>query len=158
MALDKKHGLVVALGAAGIFAAVTATTLTPAIGVGPATPAPIHSVRNNGPVNLKNGDTTLVKLKLPAGHWLISGKMWADSQANQSNPNTVVGCHLGKGGAALDSSAFNTPKVGGSGGSSAGVIALQAVIRLRSSATISLQCNDFGSNAVAHSVVLSAVG
>jgi hypothetical protein len=65
MALDKKHGLVVALGAAGIFAAVTATTLTPAIGVGPATPAPIHSVRNNGPVNLKNGDTTLVNSSSP---------------------------------------------------------------------------------------------
>jgi hypothetical protein len=158
MAMDKKHGLVVALGAAGIFAAVTATTLTPAIGVGPATPAPIHSVRNNGPVNLKNGDTTLVNLTLPAGQWLISGKVWADSQANQSNTNTVVGCHLGKGGGSLDSSAFNTPKVGGAGGSSAGVIALQAVVRLKSTATISLLCNDFGSNAIAHSVVLSAVG
>jgi hypothetical protein len=156
--MDKKHGLVVALGAAGIFAAVTATTLTPAIGVGPATPAPIHSVRNNGPVNLKNGDTTLVNLTLPAGQWLISGKVWADSQANQSNTNTVVGCHLGKGGGSLDSSAFNTPKVGGAGGSSAGVIALQAVVRIKSTATISLQCNDFGSNAIAHNVVLSAVG
>jgi hypothetical protein len=68
----------------------------------------------------------------------------------------VVGCHLGKGGTALDTSAFNTPKVGGTTGSSAGVNVLQAVVTLKSRATISFQCNDFGSHAVAHEIVLSA--
>jgi hypothetical protein len=89
------------------------------------------------------------------GRWLITGKMWADSVPGQPTNNTVVGCHLANGSTALDSSAFNIPKIGGS---SAGVNIDSAVITLTSPATISLQCNDFGSQAVAHEAVLTAVG
>ena len=58
----------------------------------------------------------------------------------------------------LDNSAFNTLKLGGSGGTSAGVNVVTAVIRLRSTATISFKCSDFGSHANAHTVVLTAIG
>jgi hypothetical protein len=159
MVTSRKNWLAGGVGVAGVLAAIVATTVTPAFGAASATsPAPIHSSRNNGPITLHNGDTTLVTLNLPAGKWLITGKMWADSVPGQSTTNTVVGCNIANGGTALDSSAFNTPKVGGAGGTAAGVNVLSAVITLKSTTTITFNCNDFGSQAVAHLVLLSAVG
>ena len=155
MATSMTNKLAVGIGAAGALAAIVTTTVTPAFGSTSAASASIRISRNDGPVTLKNGDTTLVKFKLTAGRWLITGKMWADSVPGQSTNNTVVGCHLANGSTALDSSAFNIPKIGGS---SAGVNIDSAVITLTSPATISLQCNDFGSQAVAHEAVLTAVG
>jgi hypothetical protein len=153
---SKKSALVV--GVAGLVAAAAATVVTPAFGSTSASPAPIHSARNNGPVNLRNGDTTLVTLRLPAGRWLVTAKLWADSAPSQPSTNTVVGCHIAQGSNAVDSSAFNIPKVGGANGSSAGMDVDTAVITVRSGATISFQCNDFGSQAVAHEAVLTAIG
>jgi hypothetical protein len=156
MSASRRNWLGVTLGAAGAAAAVTAMTLTPALGASNAvTHAPIHSVRNNGPVNLRNGDTTLVTLTLPAGRWLLVGKLWANAADNAPTSFVDVGCHLQKGGGVLDSVAFFVPKTVGT---AAGNDTLNATIRLRSQASISLQCNDFGSQAVAHQVVLSAVG
>jgi len=158
MVTSMRKKLAIAVGAAGTLAAIVTTAVTPAFGSASASSASIRISRNNGPITLHNGDTTLVKFKLTAGRWLITAKMWADSASGQSTTNTVVGCHLATGSTALDSSAFNIPKVGGAGGSSAGVNVDSAVITLTSSATISLQCNDFGSQAVAHEAVLTAVG
>lgn len=70
----------------------------------------------------------------------------------------MVGCSIFAGAAFLDNSAFNTPKVGGAGGTSAGVNVVSAVITLAAKAAISFRCVDFGSHAVAHSVVLTAIG
>jgi hypothetical protein len=159
MKISRKNWPGVTFGAAGAAAAVMAMTLTPALGAGNATTAaPIHSARNNGPVNLTNGDTTLVTLALPIGRWLLVGKLWADAVGSSQTTNVVVGCHLQKGASSLDNVAFNVPKVGGAGGTAAADDTLSATIRLTSSASISLQCNDFGSQAIAHGAVLSAVG
>lgn len=159
MYISRRNWLGPTVGAAGAAAGVMAIALTPALGASNATTsAPIHSVRNNGPVNLTNGDTTLVTLTLPAGRWLLVGKLWAGAVDSSQTASVVVGCHLQKGGSSLDSVAFNVPKVGGPGGTAAGVDTLSATIRPNSTASISLQCNDFGSQAVAHQVVLSAVG
>jgi hypothetical protein len=159
MSITRKNRLGVTFGVAGAAAAVIAMTLTPALGASNATsPAPLHTVRNNGPVNLTNGDTVLVSLALPAGRWLLVGKLWADSVGNSPTPNVVVGCHLQRGGSTVDSIAFNVPKLGGPGGSAAGTDTLSAIVRLGSPGSVSLQCNDFGSQAIAHQVVLSAVG
>lgn len=156
MSASRKNWLGMTVGAAGAAAAVLAMTLTPALGASnAAAPAPIHSARNNGPVNLRNGDTTLVTLTLPAGRWLLVGKLWANAADNAPTPDVDVGCHLQKGNSVLDSVAFFIPKTGGT---AAGNDTMNATIRLRFQASISLQCNDFGSQAVAHQVVLSAVG
>jgi hypothetical protein len=158
MGFSRRNGFGVAVGAVGGLAAILMAVVTPASGATVASTAPIHAARNNGPVTLHNGDTKLVTLQLPAGHWLITAKVWADSVPGQSTTTTVVGCHLGKGGTSLDNTAFNIPKVGGAGGSSAGVNVDIASVTLHSRATISFQCNDFGSQAVAHEAVISAVG
>ena len=55
-------------------------------------------------------------------------------------------------------SAFNIPKVGGAGGDAAGLNVNTAIVKLSSTTNISFQCNDFGSQAVAHDITLSAVG
>lgn len=156
MYASRKNWLGVTLGAAGAAAAVAAMTLTPALGASnTATSAPVHSVRNDGPVNLTNGDTTLVTLTLPAGHWLLIGKLWANAVDGAPTQFVDVGCHLQKGGSILDSVAFFIPKIVGT---AAGNDTMNATISLSSQASISLQCNDFGSQAVAHQIVLSAVG
>jgi hypothetical protein len=142
-------------GALSVLAAIMTTATSPALGISPSVSAPVLSARNNGPVTLNSTDQKLVSLKVPAGHWLISGTMWADSQPAQSTTNTVVGCSIWNGSKFLDNSAFNTPKVSGS---SAGVNVLSAAVRLSTRSTITFKCSDFGSDAVAHSVVLSAVG
>lgn len=157
MRINHLNRLALAVGAVGALAAIITAATTPAFGINASGPAPIVSASKNGPIVLNNSNKTLVSIKLPAGKWLITGKMWADSVAAQPTTNTVVGCSLFRGSKFLDNSAFNTPKVGGAGGSSAGVNVATAVITLRSRATISLRCDDFGSHANAHAVVLTAI-
>ena len=158
MTTNLRNRLALTVGAAGVLAAIMTMAVTPALGINASSSAPIVSARKNGPIALTNSNRTLVSIKLPAGKWLITGKMWADSVASQSTTNTVVGCSIFKGSSFLDNSAFNTPKVNGAGGSSAGVNVVTAVITLRSKATISFRCSDFGSHANAHTVVLTAIG
>jgi hypothetical protein len=150
--------LALAFGTVGILAAVIAGTTTPAFGVNASGPAPIVSATKAGPIALNNTNMTLVSVKLPAGKWLITGKMWADSVPAQSNTTIVVGCSIFKGSKFLDNSAFNVPKIGGAGGTSAGVNVVTTVITLASKATVSFHCSDFGSHANAHLVQLTAIG
>lgn len=158
MVTSMRNKLAVAVGATGALAAIVTTAVTPAFGSTVASPAPIRLSRNTGPVTLQNGDTTLVQFQLPAGTWLITGKMWANSVPGSPTTSIVVGCHIGKGATSLDASAFNVPKVGGAGGDGAGLNVDNAIITLHSTTTITFQCNDFGSQAVAHDITLSAVG
>jgi len=158
MNTNVRNRLALTVGAAGVLAAIIAVAATPALGVNASSPAPIVSARKNGPIALDNTNKALVSIKVPAGKWLITGKMWADSVPNQPTIGTVVGCSIFKGSAFLDNSAFNTPKVGGANGTSAGVNVVTAVIKLLSPATISFKCSDFGSHANAHTVVLTAIG
>jgi hypothetical protein len=158
MMTSMRNKLAVAVGATGALAAIATTAVTPAFGSAIASPAPILLTRNTGPVTLQNGDTTLVQLQLPAGKWLVTAKMWGSSVPGSATTNTVVGCHIGEGSTALDSSVFNTPKVGGAGGDAAGVNVDNAIVTLHTTTTITFQCNDFGSQAVAHDITLSAVG
>jgi hypothetical protein len=154
MVFTNRKWLGAAVGAAAGMAATLLAVVTPASGA-VTSHTRIHVARGKAEVGLGNGDKTLVRLTLPAGHWLITAKMWADSANTDPPGHTVVGCHLAKGGAVLDSSAFNLP---GGGGSVGGVNFDIAAVTLHSRATISFQCNDFGSIAVAHGAVLSAVG
>src|SRR5258708_7013563 len=117
----------VVIGAGGLFAAVTAT---PALGVGASgTPVKILSA-SKGTVLVKNTIKQVLTLNVPAGHWAISSKLWASSASPSSIVNTELGCGLVKGAQALDNSILNIPKVVPEN-SSAGVLALNAVIRLR---------------------------
>lgn len=143
-----------AVGAAGVLAAIMTAAITPALGANATSSAPIVAARNNGPIALNNSDKTLVSLKVPAGKWLITGKMWADSVPSTGTVNTAVGCSIWKGSAFLDNSAFNVPKINGS---SAAVNIVSAVVTLRAKATISFKCDDFGSQANAHAVFLTAI-
>jgi hypothetical protein len=154
-----RNRIALSIGAVGILAAVITAATTPALGVNTRSsdPSSIVSARKNGPVALSNSNTTLVSIKVPAGKWLITGKMWADSVPAQPTTDTVVGCSIFKGSTFLDNSAFNTPKVGAAGGTSAGVNVVIAVITLHATAKISFKCDDFGSHASAHSVILTAI-
>ena len=158
MVTSMRNKLAVAAGATGALAAIVTTAVTPAFGSTVASPAPIRLIRNTGPVTLQNGDTTLVQFQLPAGTWLITAKMWANSVPGSPTTSTVVGCHIGEGSTPLDSSVFNVPKVGGAGGDGAGVNVDNAIVTLTSTTAFTFQCNDFGSQAVAHDITLSAVG
>lgn len=146
------------VGAAGLLAAIMTTAMVPALGVNATSAAPIVSARKNGPIALNNTDQTLVTIKVPAGKWLVSAKMWADSVASQPTSTTGVGCSIWKGSTFLDNSAFNVAKIGGAGGTAAGTNEVSAVVTLRARATIAFKCTDFGSHANAHSVVLTAIG
>jgi hypothetical protein len=158
MNVSARNKIALAVGAVGILAAVVTATTTPALGITSATPAPIIAAKKSGPITLNNSNMTLVTITVPAGRWLVTGKMWADSTPSTPTINTVVGCSIFVGGAFLDNSAFNTPKVGGAGGTTAGVNVVSAVINLSGKATVSFRCDDFGSHAMAHSVVLTAIG
>jgi hypothetical protein len=153
-----RNKLAVAVGVTGALAAIVTMAVTPAFGSTVASPAPIKVAHNTGPINLQNGDTTLAQFQLPAGTWLITGKMWANSVPGSATTNTVVGCHIGNGTTVVDGSAFNIPKVGGAGGDASGLNVDTGVVKLSSTATITFQCNDFGSQAVAHDIFLTAVG
>ena len=61
MATSMRKKLAIGIGVAGTLAAIVTTTVTPAFGSTSAASASIRISRNNGPVTLKNGDTTLVK-------------------------------------------------------------------------------------------------
>lgn len=158
MGTKQLNRIAVAVGAVGALAAIVTSTTTPAFGAAAAGPPPIVSAGRVGPIALNGTNLTLVTVRLPAGKWLITGKMWGDSVAAQSTTNTVVGCSIFAGSRFLDASAFNTPKVGGAGGTAAGVNVVTAVISLRSRTTVSFHCNDFGSHANAHNVMLTAIG
>ncbi len=152
----------IAAGTCGAAALVISLSLAavPALGASNSATSSgiqIKSAQVAGPVKLSSVNKKLVSLSLPAGRWLISGKMWADSTTSTTT-NIVVGCSLFNGSKYLDNSAFNAPKVGGAGGSSAGVNVLSAVVTLKHKSSISFRCADFGSGAQAHSVVLTAIG
>src|SRR5215471_12390606 len=130
-----------AIGAGGIVAALLATT--PALGAAgrsPAGPAVtgvvIKSVTRGGPVLLAHppGTTVVLKLRLPAGKWALSAKLWGDSAPATTGANTLVRCALKHGGTFLDVSAFNIPRIGSV--TSAGVLYLGAVASFRSRATV----------------------
>jgi len=157
MSTRRTSRLAVAIGAAGLLAGLIASTVTPAFGV-PASSTPMSSASKIGPIALSATDTTLVSLKLPSGRWLVTGKMWADSVASQPTGNTVVGCSIWQKTKLLDASAFNVPKVGGPGGTSAGANMVTAIVSLKSTTTITFKCDDVGSHANAHNVVLTAIG
>jgi hypothetical protein len=148
-----------AVGIGGVLLAITATTPAFGTSASPAATAPkIFSAARVGTFMLHNANVTIVSLKVPAGKWLLNGKLWADSQPSKPSTNTVVGCSMFKGGTFLDASAFNTPKVGGAGGTSGGVEDLSAVIKTGTTVKITLRCDDFGSMAQSHNAVLTAIG
>jgi hypothetical protein len=70
----------------------------------------------------------------------------------------MIGCAITKGGnpPLLDNTIVNVPKTAFN--TSAAVVDLSAVIRLRSPATIVLKCADFDSQVQTHNVVLTAIG
>ncbi len=149
-----------AVGAGGVLLAIMAAT--PAFGTSAspaaATPPKIFSATRVATFMLHNANTTIVSLNLPAGKWLLNGKLWADSQPSKPTTNTVVGCSMFKGSTLLDASAFNAPKVGEAGGTSAGVEDLSAVIKTKTPVKVTLRCDDFGSMAQSHNAVLTAIG
>lgn len=148
------------IGAGGLAAAITATT--PALGVNRNTASgstvKIVSATHPATIVVANSIKTIVSLTVPAGHWLISGKLWADSVPATSTPNTMIGCAITKGGSPplLDNTIVNIPKTAAS--TSAGVVDLSAVIRLLSPATIVLKCADFNTQVQTHNAVLTAIG
>jgi hypothetical protein len=155
-----RNRIAAAVGIGGVLFAIMAAT--PAFGTSAspaaATPPKIFSATRMATFTLHNVNATIVSLKVPAGKWLLNGKLWADSQSSKPTTNTVVGCSIFKGSTFLDASAFNTPKVGLAGGTSAGVEELSAVITTHATVTVSLRCNDFGSMAQSHDAVLTAIG
>ncbi len=148
------------IGAAGLATAITATT--PALGANTSTASgstvKILSAAHPATVVVANSVKTIVRLKLPAGHWWISGKLWADSVPAISTTNTMIGCAITKGGSPplLDNTIINIPKTAAD--TSAAVADLSAVIRLRSTATIVLKCADFDTQVQTHNAVLTAIG
>ncbi len=148
------------IGAGSVAAAIMATT--PALGVSASTAsgstARILSATRPATVVVAKTVKTIVKLRVPAGHWWISGKLWADSVPATSTTNTMIGCAITKGGnpPLLDNTIVNVPKTAFN--TSAAVVDLSAVIRLRSPATIVLKCADFDSQVQTHNVVLTAIG
>lgn len=142
------------IGAGGLFAAITAT---PALGAGANSPSPRILSAAKGTVPVQNTIKQVLALKVPAGHWLIGAKLWAASASPASIANTELGCSLNKGTKVLDNSILNIPKVAAEN-SSAGVLALSAVIRLRAPATIAIKCADFDTQVNANNIVLTAAG
>jgi hypothetical protein len=150
----------IVLGAGGLIAAIAATT--PALGASGNTASgstvKILSATHAGNAVIAKTIKTIVTLKVPAGHWWIAGKLWADSVPATTTPNTEAGCSITKSGRPqlLDNTIFNLGKTAGN--TSAGVIDLSAVITLRSTTTIVLKCADFDTQITTHDAVLTAIG
>jgi hypothetical protein len=149
-----------AIGLGGMFTAITA--VSPALGAnGTATSGTavrIVSARQTAPVVISNSVKTVVKLKVPAGNWLVTGKLWADSVPSTPTPTTTLGCSLFRSGSPsiLDNSFFNVPKAVGD--TAAGVIYLNTVVRPKTTITILMLCADFDSQIQTHRAVLTAIG
>jgi len=151
-----------ALAAIGLAGMLTATAVSPALGAsGTATSGSavrILSARQTAPVAIVNSVQTVVRLKVPAGHWLVTGKLYADSVPSTNTPTATLGCTLHKGSTqpVLDSSFFNVAKAPGN--TAAGVIYLNTVIRPTTTITIVMQCADFDSQVETHWAALTAIG
>jgi hypothetical protein len=141
-------------GIGGLFAAVSTT---PALGAGASgTPLRILSA-SKGTVAVNDTIAQVLSLRVPAGHWLIGGKLWVSSGSPVSIGNTELGCGLNKGSTVLDNSILNVPKVAGDN-SSAGVLVLSAVIKVSGPATITIKCADFDTEVNANNIKLTATG
>jgi hypothetical protein len=149
-----------AIAAGGSVVAIMATT--PALGESASTASgstvKILSAIHPGTVVIADNIKTVVSLKVPAGRWWISGKLWADSVPATATTTTMIGCAITKGGIPplLDNTIVNIPKTAAD--TSAAVVDLSAVIRLRSPATIVLKCADFDTKVQTHNAVLTAIG
>src|SRR5260370_24151104 len=101
-------------GAAGLPTAIPAPT--PALGANTSTASgstvKILSTAHPATVVVANSGKTLVRLKLPAGHWWISGKLPADSVPAISTTHTIIGCAITTGSSPplLDNTLINIPK------------------------------------------------
>jgi hypothetical protein len=153
--------LSMAIGIGGIAVAALATTPTFAATHSSASPAvtgvKIMSVTHGATIVLAHppNTTQILKLTLGAGKWALSAKLWGDAVPSTANPNTVVRCGLMHGSKLLDVSVFNIPRVSGT---SAGVISLGAVITLKATATVVMNCDDIASNAQVHNAEMTAIG
>jgi hypothetical protein len=160
MNVSKWSFALAAIGLAGLVTALTA--VSPALGVsGTASSGSavrIVSARTTAPVVISNSIRTVVTLKVPAGHWLVTGKLWADSVPSTATPTATLGCSLTKGGKPplLDNSIFNVPKAPGD--TAAGVIYLNTVISPKATISIVIKCADFNSQIETHNAVLTAIG
>jgi hypothetical protein len=155
-----RWSLAAVIGAGGLAAAIMATT--PALGVNSSTASgstvKIVSATQPATVVVANSIQTIVTLTVPAGHWLISSKLCADSVPATAATNTMIGCAITKGGnpPLLDNTIVNIPKTAAN--TSAGVVDLSAVIKLLSPATIVVKCADFNTQVQTHNAVLTAIG
>jgi len=160
MKISKWSLALAAIGLGGMLTAVTA--VSPALGASgtaaSGSAVRIVSARTTGPVAIVNSVKAVVHLKVPAGHWLVTGKLWADSVPSTATPTATLGCALTKGGKGplLDNSIFNVPKA--TGDTAAGVIYLNTVIKPTTTITIVLGCADFDSQMNVHNAVLTAIG
>jgi hypothetical protein len=152
-----------ALAAFGLAGTLTASAVvSPAFGAsGTATSGSavrILSTRQTAPIVLSDSVQAIVQLRVPAGHWLVTGKLYADSVPSTGTATATIGCTLLKGGTQVhfDDSFFNVPKAPGD--TAAAVISLEAVIRPTTTTTIVLRCADFGSDIETHDAVLAAIG
>lgn len=103
---------------------------------------------------------TIVTPKVPAGHWLISGKLWAATATMSSTQDTKIGCAIAKASkhsALPDNSILDLAKVSGTN-SSAGVIDLTVGLTLRSPTKLILGCADFDTDVTTNNAVLAAIG
>jgi hypothetical protein len=158
MNVSKWSLVLAAIGLGGMVTAITA--VSPALGSS-GTPTSGSAVRilsasHTAPLAIVNNVQIVVRLKVPAGHWMVIGKLYADSVPSTPTPTATLGCTLRKGGTILDGSFFNVPKA--TGNTAAAVIYLNTVIRPRTTTTIILHCADFNSQIVTHSAVLTAIG
>jgi hypothetical protein len=160
MNISKWSFALAAIGLGGMFTAITG--VSPALGVSgtaaSGTAVRIVSARQTAPVVISDSVQRVLTLKVPAGHWLVTGKLWADSVPSTATPTTTLGCSLFKSGSPslLDNSLFNVPKAPGD--TAAGVIYLNTVIRPTTTITIVMTCADFNSQIQTHNAVLTAIG
>jgi hypothetical protein len=144
---------VAALAAAPTLAQARRTTAGPAI-TGPT----IISVRHSATQVLAHPPSTsqVLKITLPAGRWALSGKLWGDSVPSTTGANTLVRCALLHGATFLDVGVFNIPRIGNV--TSAGSLAMGAVVTLKAKGTVVWDCDDLNTNAQVHDVELTAIG
>jgi hypothetical protein len=97
-----------------------------------------------------------VGLKVPAGAWLISAKLWGDTAPGAGDVSTQVECALLRGTSFLDISGFTHDNTVGN--TTAGTVDLTAVLHATASVRVSVGCLDFSTPAQVHDAELSATG
>jgi len=156
--VTKRRGLVLVLALAGIAAGLIASWPASATNArSAAAPKTVNKFFfHDGPDPISDSGGQIASVALPKGSWVVTAKLWVDHAS--SSPDIFVGCNMGLGSGPTadgDAAAFVSPAK--ADGVVAGTIVMSASHTFAAAGTVTVSCNDLGTNAQYHNLRIEAV-